>query len=206
MYLQCSAIKDVTGMGVTEHVVETLEAFGLDGTYQRNNLSGCAMDGQYIHLKFSEHLSNILLKDYHMTWDPAHRIELSIKDSNSNDDRKQSFIETTGDTIQARMKLLSIGKSYMEFLEAAHLSDQFLTPKIFKSIKFVGHCSSFLQSFSCNFNAIISSLEKMNTLETLALQESILNLDFILDYLMMSDIMSHLSYCSKSVQRGCSFP
>ena len=56
LYIQCSPIKDVTGLGVTEHVIETLESFGLDRSYQRDNLSGCAMDGQYIHLNFSGHL------------------------------------------------------------------------------------------------------------------------------------------------------
>ena len=62
LYIQCSPIKDVTGLGATEHVIETLESFGIDRSYQRDNLSGCAMDGQYIHLNFSGHLSNMLLK------------------------------------------------------------------------------------------------------------------------------------------------
>ena len=86
-------INNVTGFGVTNHVVGSLEAFGLGQMHQLEYLSGCAMDGQYIHLNFSDHLQNVLLKekDYHVTWDPAHRIELSIKDSTS--DKGHSFIE-----------------------------------------------------------------------------------------------------------------
>ena len=106
--------------------------------HQREYLSGCAMDGQYIHLDFSDHLQNVLLKDYHVTWDPAHRIELSIKDSTS--DKGQSFIENTSDTVQSIMKLLSYGKPHMELLNTDLLSNHFLTPKSFKSMKFVGHC------------------------------------------------------------------
>ena len=29
LYIQCSPIKDVTGLGVTEHAIETLESFGI---------------------------------------------------------------------------------------------------------------------------------------------------------------------------------
>ena len=191
-------------MGVTEHIIGTLEAFGLDRAYQRENLSGCAMDDQYIRLNVSDHLSNIFVNDYHITWDPADRIELIIKDSNSNE--KQSFIESVTDTIQSTMKLLSYGKPHMDLLNEAHLSDHFLIPKLFKSMKFVGHCSSVLQSFSSDFKGIESTLEKMNTLESIYLQEAILNMDFILDFLMMRDIMSHITICSKSVQRGCVLP
>ena len=98
VYIQCFPIKDVTGLGVTEHIIGTLEAFGLDRAYQRDNLSGCAMDDQYIRLNVSDHLSDIFVNNYHITWDPAHRIELTIKDSNSNE--KQSFIESVTDTMK----------------------------------------------------------------------------------------------------------
>ena len=59
LYIQCSPIKDVTDLGVTEHVIETFESYGTDRSYQRDNLSGCAMDGQYIHLNVSVYLSNL---------------------------------------------------------------------------------------------------------------------------------------------------
>ena len=91
------------------------------------------------------------------------------------------------------------------FLNEAHLSDHFLIPKLSKSMKFVGHCSSVLQSFSSDFKGIVSTPEKMNALESISLQEAILNMDFILDVLIMKDIMSHFTICSKSVQRGCVF-
>ena len=87
---------------VTNHVVGTLEAIGLDQLYQREYLLGCIMDGQYIHLMFPDDLK----------WDPAHRIGLSIKDSYSKSNRRQSFIENISDTIQTTMKLLSYGKPY----------------------------------------------------------------------------------------------
>ena len=191
---------------MTVHVIETLESFGIDRSYQRDNLSGCAMDGQYIHLNFSGHLSNILLKEYHLTWDPAHRIELSINDSTSKPNERQTFVEVTCNTIESIMTQMSYGKPYRALLDDTPLIHHFLTPKIFKSMKFVGHCTAVLKSFTSNFKGIISALERMNTLETIALQQKILSLSFILDYLVMCDIMHHLTYCSKSVQRECTFP
>ena len=175
-------------------------------SYQRDNLLGCTMDGQYIHLNFSGHLSNILLKEYHLTWDPAHRIELSINDSSSKPNESQTFVEVTCNTIQSIMTQMSYGKPYRALLDDTPLIHHFLTPKIFKSMKFVGHCTSVLKGFTSNFKGIISTLERRYTLETIALQQKILSLSFILDYLVMCDIMHHLTYCSKSVQRECTFP
>ena len=93
IYVQCSCIQDVTGKGVTQHMLKSLESFGMDSSYQRKNLSGCAMDGQYIHLHVVDHLKCELLKDYHITWDPTHRIELSIKDCYSKKWFTQFYIE-----------------------------------------------------------------------------------------------------------------
>ena len=125
-------------MGVTEHVIEALESFGIDRSY-RDNLSGCAMDGLYIHLNASAYLSNILLKEYHLTWDPAHRIELSVKYSSSKPNESQTCVEVTFNSIQSIMPLMSYGKFYRKLLHDTPLIDHFLTPKIFKTIKFAGH-------------------------------------------------------------------
>ena len=38
-------IKDVSEKGITDHIIHTLERFGLNSIYQRENLSGCAMEG-----------------------------------------------------------------------------------------------------------------------------------------------------------------
>ena len=106
-----SCISDVTGKGITDHLIDTLDSFGLDRIYQRQNLVGCAMDGQYINLNIKDHLHDTLLKDFHVTWDPAHRIELSLKDTQDH-----NFIESTCDTIQCIMKYISCGKPYLELL------------------------------------------------------------------------------------------
>ena len=81
----------------------------------------------------------------------------------------------------------------MELLSQKNISDHFLTPKIFKFMKFVGHCPSVMKSFGSNFASIVAILEKLNTPETEALQEIILSFDFILDYLFMSDVMSQFN-------------
>ena len=73
-------------------------------------------------------------------------------------------------------------------------------------MKFVGHCSSVLKCFKSDFMSIVSTLSKLDSEEGLGLQEKILRLDFILDYLFMSDIMFHLTICSKQVQSSFSLP
>ena len=63
-----------------------------------------------------------------------------------------------------------------------------------------------MKSFKSNFGEIASTLEKLATPEGNALQETILNLDFVMDYLFMSDVMSHLTSCSKIMQQGHALP
>ena len=117
------------------------------------------MDGQYIHLNINDHLHDTFFKDFHdVTWDPAHRIELSLKDTTGH-----NFIESTCDTIQCIMKYLSCGKPYMELLDHRLLSETFLTPKIFKSMKFVGHCMSVLKCFGSDFKSIVYTLATVDT-------------------------------------------
>ena len=104
------------------------------------------------------------------------------------------------------MKLISFGKAYIELLENKDLSEHFLTPKIFKSMKFVGHSSAVLLSFHDDISSIVSTLKTLGTDETNGLLNSILRVDFILDFLFLYDIMNHLSSCSKLVQRSSTLP
>ena len=100
------------------------------------------------------------------------------------------------------MKFFSHGKHFMELLSQENISDHFLTPKIFKFMKFVSNCSSVIKLFGSNFASIVSTLDKLNTPETEAFQETILSFDFVLDHLLMSDVMSHLINCSRTVQQS----
>ena len=93
-------IKDVSEKGITDHIIHTLERFGLNRIYQRENLSGCAMEGQYILLNINDHLHDTFFKDYHVTWDPAFRIELSLKDTTGH-----NFIESTCEKCFAKLSL-----------------------------------------------------------------------------------------------------
>ena len=205
IYVQCSCVHDLSGKGLAAHLIETLESFGLDEAYQRGHLSGCAMDGQYVKLKIDEHLKNIFMKNCHLTWDPAHRIELSLKDSTKNE-IKVNFIESTCNIIQNTMKYISYGHAYLELLGNKDLSETFLTPKIFKTMKFVGHSASIFTCFESDFESIIATLTKINNEESVGLLENILRVEFVLDFLFIKDIMSHLSKCSKDVQISCSLP
>ena len=71
-------------------------------------------------------------------------------------------------------------------------------------MKTIKKSSSLMKSFRLNFASIVSTQVKLNTPQTEDLQEAILSLKFILDYLFMSDVMSHLTNCSKTVQQSSS--
>ena len=97
-YVQYSPI-NVTGFGITNHFLETQEAFGIDQLYQQQNLSGFAVGGQYIHLNVPDHLKSVFLKDFHVTLDPEHGINSQSKNTTSNDKEKQSSIRKVSDTV-----------------------------------------------------------------------------------------------------------
>ena len=90
----------------------------------------------------------------------------------------------------------------MELLNTDLISGHFLTPKMFESMKFVSHCSSVRKGFSSNFQGIVSTLEKMNTPETDALQETILSLHFVSSYFVLKDCPTRLLF-TMDVSRNC---
>ena len=63
-----------------------------------------------------------------------------------------------------------------------------------------------MKSFESNFKSIVSTLGNLDTIETIGLQDAILRLEFVLDYLLMNDIMMHMTSCSKLVQRSSTLP
>ena len=66
-YVLWSPTNDVTVLSATNYFLETLEAFELVQLYLQQNLSGCA-DEQYIHWNVADHLKNIILKHFHVTY------------------------------------------------------------------------------------------------------------------------------------------
>ena len=67
------------------------------------------------------------------------------------------------------MKHVSYGHAYLELLGNKDLSENFLTPKIFKTMKFVGHSSSVLTCFDSNFDSIVATLTIINNEENIGL-------------------------------------
>ena len=206
IYVSCSPVQDLSGLGLASHIVASLNSFGINESYQRNHISGCAMDGQYVKLNTAKHFSDIFVQDFYLTWDPGLVIELSIKDCKPKEGDPQNFIECTSEIIQSVMKFISYGHAYLELLHSKSLSEHFLTPKIFKSLKFVGHCASVIKSFESDFKSIVSALSSLNSEESVGLLESILRVDFVFNFLFMKDIMEHLTIASKQVQKSSELP
>ena len=178
-------------------MTDSLDAFGLSLTYQHRNMSGMAMDGQYTHLNVKDHVSDILGKSINLSWDPAHKIELAVKDSDD------TFVSKTTSIIQTVMTNLNYGKNFEILLENKALGEIFLVPRVFKTMKFIGHCSGVFKAFETDFKSIIATLEKT---EDFASRDKILSLDFVTDFLFLTDVNNHLSFCSKSVQKSNNLP
>ena len=73
-------------------------------------------------------------------------------------------------------------------------------------MKFVGHCTSVLKCFTSNFKGILSTPERMNTSETIALQQQTLSLPFILDHLLICDIMHAHAHVRASAAKNQKYP
>ena len=59
---------------------------------------------------------------------------------------------------------------YLSKIGPENISDHFLAPIIFKSMKLAGHCPSVIKLFGLHFVSIVSTLDKLNTPETEDLQ------------------------------------
>jgi hypothetical protein len=105
----------------------------------QQQLSGCAVDGAYLHANVDKHLSSLLeLQPDWLTvsWDCAHLLELALNDVK----RQQKFIWLTNfvKTCASLMRKYSHGKQYEILLETAEeLGEDILAPKQFHTTRFV---------------------------------------------------------------------
>ena len=191
VFIQSSPVKDLDGKGISQHITDSFLGFGLPLSFQRKQASGMAMDGQYTKLNVEKHVSEILDVDINLSWDPAHRVEKLYSDS------EDIFVTNVTSAIHSIMKNVSHGKNYETLLEFKDLSDTFLEPKIFKSMKFISHSLKIFETFDSDFKSLVATLEHV---EDSDLRDKVLKLNFILDYLFLFDICKHLTKCSKWVQ------
>lgn len=130
---------ELSGEELAGNCVRVMESFGLSLSMLRQQLTGCAVDGAYIHLNIGKHLcQSIGLNEewLSISWDFAHLLELAILDV-----KKQRqflwltrFIKTCG----LIMRKYSYGKQYEQFLETAELLEEdVLQPKQFHATRFV---------------------------------------------------------------------
>lgn len=113
--------------------------FGLTKEILQQQLSGCAVDGAYIHLNVDKHISSALdMNSEWLTtsWDCAHLLELAINDVKRQ--RKFVWINNVIKLCAALMKKYSHGKQYEILLETAqYLGEDILAPKQFHTTHFV---------------------------------------------------------------------
>jgi hypothetical protein len=116
-----------------------MNSFGLTKEILQQQLSGCAVDGAYIHLNIDKHLSSALEMNSEWltrSWDCGHLLELAINDVKRQ--RKFVWINNFIKLCAALMKKYSYGKQYEILLETAqYLGEDILAPKQFHTTRFV---------------------------------------------------------------------
>jgi hypothetical protein len=119
--------------------IHVMNSFGLTKEKLQRQLSGCAIDGAYIHMNIDKHLSSALDMNSEwltVSWDCGHLLELAINDVKHQ--RKFIWINNFIKLCAALMKKYSYGKQYEILLETAHyLGENILAPKQFHKTRFV---------------------------------------------------------------------
>ena len=164
-----------------------------DSPFVRKNLVGIAVDGQYVKCGIEKHLKSALVRDVPVTWDPMHRLELCLKHAALPKIIKDSF-----DLIQDSMKEFNYGKNFETLSNSAEkFNDFFYKPKLFKSMKFVAHCNTVIQTFLKDYKMLVSACENIPDLFTL--RDKLITKYNIFNILLTAILHASLAITSKSV-------
>ena len=160
------------------------------------------MDGQYTCLNIGTHMNDVLCRNVNLCWDPMHRIELANKDATKASETK--YIEGTVSIIQEAFSLFKHGNNFELLYSEKESCEVFYTPKIFKDMKFVAYSSTVFSSFISDFKALASCLEKIADANNL--RKKMLNVKFLLNMSLLSDVTKIMSSASKLVQISNNLP
>lgn len=160
LYLEHQWVDDSTGEGLVQDFINTLEKFGFNKPYIRKNLAGVATDGQYIRCGIAKHLKSALIRDIAVNWDPMHCLELAHKHSSV-----PKAIQDSLDLIQETMKEFGYGKNFETLLNCSKSFDDFFyKPKIFKTMKFIPHTETVIETFLKDYKSLVSACENTEDL------------------------------------------
>jgi hypothetical protein len=140
IYLQSPLCKtELSGEELANNCVNVLKSFGLTKAMLQQQLTGCAVDGAYVHMQINKHLCKHIGMDENWlvtSWDIAHLLELAIGDVQNH--KKFNWLQTFNKICASLMKKYSYGKQYELLLEASEvIEEEILQPKSFHAIRFV---------------------------------------------------------------------
>ena len=202
IYVRHSAVGYGSGEAIVDHLLANLQSFGFSLPYIRKHLCGMAMDGQYTCLNVGKHMSDTLVKNINLSWDPMHQIELASKDSSVIDDAK--IIENTVSTIHNTFLKFKVGNNFEVLYSEKELCETFFSPKIFKDMKFVTYSSEVFRSFINDYKALVSAADKIEDGEEI--KGKLLDTKFLMSMLFLADVNCFMSKFSKKVQISSNLP
>ena len=202
IYVRHSAVGYGSGEAIVDHLLTNLQSFGFSLPYIRKHLCGMAMDGQYTCLNVGTHMSDTLVKNINLSWDPMHQIELASKDSSVIDDAK--IIEDTVSTIHNTFLKFKVGNNFEVLYSEKELCETFFSPKIFKDMKFVTYSSEVFRSFINDYKALVSAADKIEDGEEI--KGKLLDTKFLMSMLFLADVNCFMSKFSKKVQISTNLP
>ncbi|CAF1473248.1 unnamed protein product [Adineta ricciae] len=171
IYLQSPLCKtELSGKELADNCIYAMNSFGLTKKILQQQLSGCAVDGAYIHLNIDKHLSSALEMNSEwltVSWDCAHLLELAINDVKRQ--RKFVWIKNFIKLCAALMRKYSYGKQYEILLETAqYLGEDILAPKQFHATRFVSSERRVYETVLRDWRSLHEVQEKEDQLNALS--------------------------------------
>lgn len=186
----------------------------------RERLTGVCIDGQYINLNIVSHLSDILslpkeLVDDYIIWDPAHRLELGCKNAKEGKKMDENVVGDTkwlielDNVLQHIMKHFRFGHNHTELKNISNeLGKVFLEFNLFSETRFIEYAHRTYDHFLRMFPVLFEKLKRDESAvkqrvedEVQNLENSLLQIQLVVDLLFMSELSHLLTITSKEFQR-----
>ena len=209
IYLGQPVVKNHTGEGIANSIIEELEKYGIE----RSQVEGGSYDGQYFHLKVPDHLVNKfgLPSQFFCTWDPLHKI--GVVETHIRKDEAFAWLVKLTEICQQIYKKFNWGKNYEALVEMCEqLEMKMRNLKTFSTTRFPNSVRAVFDTLIDDFPAVVKCLEGIANNEDTgaeahkkaadaeAISRKILSKSFILQLSGTADIYENFGHVANLAQ------
>ena len=160
IYLGQPIVKNHTGEGIANSIMEELEKYGIKGS----QVEGGSFDGQYFHLHVPDHLLKKfdLSSQFFCTWDPLHKI--GVIETHIRKDKDFAWLVMLTEVCQQIYKKFNWGKNYEALVEMCEqLEMRMRNLKTFSTTRFPNSVRAVFDTLIDDFQAVARCLENIAT-------------------------------------------